>query len=59
MKPILIAPLTLIACLLMFGSVAALGASTEIFGWMVHVYPFEQKAEDVWSVQRQASAHAD
>lgn len=31
----------------------------QIFGWMVHVYPFEQKAEDVWSVQRQASAHAD
>jgi hypothetical protein len=31
----------------------------QIFGWMVHVYPFEQKAEDVWSVQRQAAAHAD
>ena len=28
----------------------------QIFGWMVHVYPFEQKAEDVWSVERQ---HAD
>jgi len=25
----------------------------QIFGWMVHVYPFEQKAEDVWSVERQ------
>ena len=31
----------------------------QIFGWMVHVYPFEQKAEDVWSVQRQTAAHAD
>jgi hypothetical protein len=25
----------------------------QVFGWMVHVYPFEQKAEDVWSVERQ------
>ena len=25
----------------------------QIFGWMVHVYPFEQKAEDIWSVERQ------
>jgi len=25
----------------------------QIFGWMVHVYPFEQKAEDVWAVDRQ------
>jgi hypothetical protein len=25
----------------------------QIFGWMVHVYPTEQKAEDVWSVERQ------
>ena len=23
-----------------------------IFGWMVHVYPFEQKPEDVWAVDR-------
>jgi hypothetical protein len=23
-----------------------------IFGWMVHVYPFEQKAEDIWAVDR-------
>jgi len=30
----------------------------QIFGWMVHVYPFEQKPEDVWSVERQAH-HAD
>ncbi len=26
----------------------------QIFGWMVHVYPFEQKPEDIWSVERQA-----
>jgi hypothetical protein len=26
----------------------------QIFGWMVHVYPFEQKPEDIWSVGRQA-----
>ena len=25
----------------------------QIFGWMVHVYPLEQKPEDVWSVERQ------
>ena len=31
----------------------------QIFGWMVHVYPFEQKPEDVWSVERQASHHMD
>jgi hypothetical protein len=30
----------------------------QIFGWMVHVYPFEQKAEDIWSVERQAN-HQD
>jgi len=30
----------------------------QIFGWMVHVYPFEQKPEDVWSVERQAK-HTD
>ena len=26
----------------------------QVFGWMVHVYPFEQKPEDIWSVERQA-----
>jgi hypothetical protein len=31
----------------------------QIFGWMVHVYPFEQKAEDIWSVERQAAGHMD
>ena len=29
----------------------------QIFGWMVHVYPFEQKPEDIWSVERQAHGH--
>jgi hypothetical protein len=24
-----------------------------IFGWMVHLYPFEKNAEDIWSVERQ------
>ena len=31
----------------------------QIFGWMVHVYPFEQKPEDIWSVERQAHEHMD
>ncbi len=31
----------------------------QIFGWMVHVYPFEQKPEDIWSVERQANHHMD
>ena len=26
---------------------------SQVFGWMVHVYPYEQKAEDIWSVERQ------
>jgi hypothetical protein len=26
---------------------------------MVHVYPFEQKPEDIWSVERQAPNHMD
>ena len=30
----------------------------QIFGWMVHVYPMEQKPEDIWSVERQ-HAHND
>lgn len=29
----------------------------QIFGWMVHVYPFEQKPEDIWSVERQMHGH--
>jgi len=31
----------------------------QIFGWMVHVYPLEQKPEDIWSVGRQANHHMD
>jgi hypothetical protein len=31
----------------------------QIFGWMMHVYPFELRLEDVWSVERQAHNHAD
>jgi hypothetical protein len=31
----------------------------QIFGWMVHVYPFEQKPEDIWSVERQAHNRMD
>lgn len=30
----------------------------QIFGWMVHVYPFEKTAADIWSVERQAN-HMD
>jgi hypothetical protein len=26
--------------------------SPVIFGWMVHVYPFEERAEDIWAVDR-------
>ncbi len=25
----------------------------QLFGWMVHVYPLEQKPQDIWSVERQ------
>lgn len=25
----------------------------QVFGWMVHVYPFEQNTADIWSVERQ------
>jgi len=25
----------------------------QVFGWMVHVYPLEQKQADIWSVERQ------
>jgi hypothetical protein len=28
-----------------------------IFNWMVHVYPFEQKPEDVWAVDRNHDHH--
>lgn len=29
----------------------------QIFGWMVHVYPFEQDPKDVWSLERQMGEH--
>jgi hypothetical protein len=25
----------------------------QVFGWMVHVYPFEKNSADIWSVERQ------
>ena len=25
----------------------------QVFGWMVHVYPFEKRREDIWSAERQ------
>ncbi len=31
----------------------------QVFGWMVHVYPFEKKPEDIWSVGRQMGGHMD
>ena len=34
-----------------------------IFGWMVHIYPWEKTPDDIWSVERQldksASEHHD
>jgi len=24
-----------------------------IFGWMVHLYPYEKTMDDIWSVERQ------
>jgi hypothetical protein len=31
----------------------------QIFGWMVHVYPFAQNPKDVWSTERQMHNHMD
>jgi hypothetical protein len=31
----------------------------QVFGWMVHVYPMEQRAQDIWSVEKQMHGHAD
>lgn len=31
----------------------------QVFGWMVHVYPLEKNAADVWSVEKQMSGHVD
>lgn len=28
-----------------------------MFGWMVHVYPFEQKPEDIWAIEALGSEH--
>jgi hypothetical protein len=30
-----------------------------VFGWMVHVYPFENTSDAIWSVERQAHNHND
>ncbi len=30
-----------------------------VFGWMVHLYPFEKDAAHIWSVERQAPGHTD
>jgi hypothetical protein len=29
----------------------------QIFGWMVHVYPFEKDQAAIWSVERQMAGH--
>lgn len=31
----------------------------QVFGWMVHVYPFAQSSKNVWSVERQMHNHMD
>jgi hypothetical protein len=31
----------------------------QIFGWMVHVYPFEKNQQDVWSVERQMASPSE
>jgi hypothetical protein len=31
----------------------------QIFGWMVHIYPFEQKPQDIWSLEPQAHGPMD
>lgn len=31
----------------------------QVFGWMVHVYPFEKNPADIWAVERQAPGHMD
>jgi hypothetical protein len=32
---------------------------THLFGWMVHVYPFEKTSEEIWSVERQRPGEQD
>jgi hypothetical protein len=29
----------------------------QVFGWMVHMYPYEQRPEEIWSVERQLQEH--
>jgi hypothetical protein len=31
----------------------------QVFGWMVHFYPWEKTPDQIWSVERQAVAHRD
>jgi hypothetical protein len=31
----------------------------QVFGWMVHLYPFEHTSENIWSVERQMHDHQD
>lgn len=31
----------------------------QVFGWMVHVYPFEKTQAEIWSVEEQGHSHMD
>jgi hypothetical protein len=31
----------------------------QVFGWMVHFYPWEKTPDEIWSVERQAAGHRD
>lgn len=31
----------------------------QVFGWMVHVYPFEKTQAEIWSVEKQMHGHGD
>ena len=31
----------------------------QVFGWMVHFYPWETTPDQIWSVERQAAGHGD
>lgn len=49
------------------GSIASEEACTQaggrwvpqVFGWMVHFYPWEKTSDKIWSVERQAARHSD
>ena len=49
------------------GSIATEDACTQaggrwvpqVFGWMVHFYPWEKTPDEIWSVERQAARHSD